>query len=76
MTTYVFDKVELRAVKAVPCTVCGRKVRRQRTLWQTESPFNLNARGRAASRREIREKLQVLAVAWQAEPETHPACAS
>lgn len=74
MTTYVFDQIAYAAVKSLPCPVCGRKVRRQRTFTMTDNPWNRNPDGTRCSVPEIREALRAKASAWQAEPESHPKC--
>ena len=73
---YVFEKVEYRAVKSVPCAGCGKKIRRQRTFWATENPFNVNLDGTPRTRAEIRERLREMAAAWDAQPERHARCAA
>ncbi|MFE3657219.1 hypothetical protein [Streptomyces sp. NPDC059165] len=74
MPTYRFQPVPWTAKKSVPCTVCGKKVRRQRTFEQTLNPFNKTADGRVKTIKDIYPELQAKAAAWQAEPETHPKC--
>ena len=74
MPTYTFQKVPHQASKSVPCTVCGKKVRRQRTFFQTLNPFNKNADGQVKTVPEIVRELDEQAMSWQAEPETHPKC--
>lgn len=76
MPTYRFRPVTHQVTKSVPCTVCGKKVRRQRTFSQTLNPFNKNAAGLPKTEVEIARELVAKAEAWQGEPETHPKCAS
>ncbi|MGQ4513624.1 hypothetical protein [Streptomyces sp. DW26H14] len=74
MPSYRFERVPLTAVKSAPCTVCGKKVRRQRTFEQTLNPFNKNADGTVKTYADIYRELDADADAWKAEPETHPKC--
>lgn len=74
MPTYRFEEVKGYYDKKVPCTVCGRQVRRQRTFSQTLNPFNKNAQGELKTRKEIYAELHEKGTAWKAEPETHPKC--
>jgi hypothetical protein len=74
MTTYRFTEYPLTEKKSVPCPVCGKKVRRQRTFSQTLNPFNKNADGSVKTVPDIYRALRVEADAWKAETETHPGC--
>lgn len=74
MSTYRFTNHPLTATKAVACTVCGEKVRRQRTFSQTLNPFNKNTDGSVKTVPDIYRELSAKAEAWKAEPETHPKC--
>lgn len=74
MTIYRFESIPRRATKALPCPVCGKKVRRQRTFTETANPFNRNADGVVKTRREIWDSLGAKAAEWQTEPETCAAC--
>lgn len=74
MPTYRFAEVPVYAEKSVPCTVCGKKVRRQKKFAQTLNPFNKDAQGRPKTSGQIRVELRAEADAWKAEPETHPKC--
>ena len=69
MTKYVFDQLKHQAVKTLPCPVCGKKLRRQRTFMMTDNPWNVNPDGTRRSVRQIWAALQAKAIAWQAEPE-------
>ncbi|MCP3820124.1 hypothetical protein NLX86_19085 [Streptomyces sp. A3M-1-3] len=73
-TTTRFERVPLTATKSVPCTGCGKKVRRQRTFEQTINPYNKNADGIPKSRIDILHELKTQADAWQAVAETHTKC--
>ncbi|MGH9251976.1 MAG: hypothetical protein ACRD0W_21030, partial [Acidimicrobiales bacterium] len=57
MTTY--EAVKRTVTKAVPCAVCGRKIRRQRTFQQTINPFNKGADGVVKTRAQIWAELGV-----------------
>ncbi|WP_032914762.1 hypothetical protein [Streptomyces sp. NRRL B-11253] len=72
--THRFERIPLTAKKSVPCTGCGKKIRRQRTFEQTLTPFNKNADGAIKDYAVIYRELEAMAAKWQAEPETHPAC--
>lgn len=74
MPTYRFERVPWTAKESVPCTVCGKKVRRQRTFEQTLNPFNKTADGRVKTIKDIYPELRAKADAWKNEPETHDAC--
>lgn len=57
----VFVKVSRQYVKACRCAKCREPVRRQRTFFQTLSPFNLHEltkvpKDRAQIERELREQ--------------------
>lgn len=74
MPTYRFERVPWTAKKSVPCTVCGKKIRRQRTFEQTLNPFNKTTDGRVKTIKDIYPELRAKADAWRNEPETHDAC--
>lgn len=74
MPTYRFTEYPLTARKSVPCTVCGKKVRRQRTFSQTLNPFNKNEDGSVKTVPDIYRELRVQADAWKTEAETHRGC--
>lgn len=57
MTTYVFPKVEVYGEKIGPCVECGKRRRRQKRIWQTESPWNTDENGLPKTRDEIRRHL-------------------
>lgn len=73
-TTYRFERVPLTVHKSVNCTVCGKKVRRQRTFEQTRNPFNKNEDGTVKNYADIYRELGEEGDAWKAKPETHPQC--
>lgn len=66
--TVHFPEIKWQAVKNLPCPDCGKKVRRQKTFTQTQSPFNKNAQGQPATGQEITAKLRKQAEEWQAKP--------
>lgn len=74
MTTYRFREIKHQASKNLPCPVCGKKLRRQRTFGQTLNPFNKNADGQVKTELEIVRELNATASDWEREPETHLAC--
>jgi hypothetical protein len=73
-THTVYERIERRATKSVPCSVCGKKVRRSKTFMNTINPWNVNEDGVPRTHDEIWAHLIDLATAWEGEPETHPAC--
>lgn len=75
MTVIRFEKVKLHGEKNHRCPGCGKKVRRQRTFWQTVSPFNRNAQGQPCTRQEVLEKVRKELTDWQAKPERCTPCA-
>ncbi|MBP2581860.1 hypothetical protein J3A78_002338 [Streptomyces sp. PvR006] len=74
MPTYRFEQVPLTAKKSVPCTICGKQVRRQCTFMQTISPFNKHPDGIPKSRIDILQELKAQANKWETAAETHPKC--
>jgi hypothetical protein len=74
MTTYRFDKVEWQASKRLPCPNCGKRVRRQTTLWQTVNPWNKNPDGEPKTQREILAELREQAAEWEQKPEQCTPC--
>lgn len=74
MPTYRFDEVTNQVVKSLPCPICGKKLRRQRTFMQTRNPFNKNADGSVKTTLDILKELMVEASKWQAVAEPHPKC--
>lgn len=68
MATYTFAKVERYVEKSVPCTGCGKRLRRKTTLYQTLNPFNKAEDGRVKGRQQLLAELDVKAKEWQAEP--------
>ncbi|WP_030292290.1 hypothetical protein [Streptomyces katrae] len=69
-----FERVPLTATKTVPCEICGKKIRRQRTFEQTISPFNKTTAGEVKSYQDIYPELEAKAEAWKTEPEVHTKC--
>ena len=64
MTTYHYERFSHTVKRRVPCLICGRKVSRQRTFSQTDSPFNKNADGTRKTIPEIRQSLYAEGHAW------------
>lgn len=78
MSPYIttrFERVPLTVTKNVPCEVCGKKVRRQRTFEQTINPWNKATNGEVKSFKDIYPELEAEAATWKAEPEVHTKCA-
>lgn len=71
---YRFEKVALTGHKTTQCMKCGKKLRRQRTFWQTLNPFNRRPDGLPKSRADILKELQSEIEAWKQEPEVCQAC--
>lgn len=67
-TSTTYEKVSFQAYKTVKCPQCGKKLRRQRTFYQTLNPFNQNEEGKAKSRDEIHRELVEEAEAWKDAP--------
>ncbi|MFF9118349.1 hypothetical protein ACF09Y_22565 [Streptomyces massasporeus] len=74
MPTYRFREIKHQASKNLPCPVCGKKLRRQRTFGQTLNPFNKNADGQVKTELEIVRELNATAAEWEQQPEPHPNC--
>lgn len=72
-----FEKVTWSASKRVPCAVCGKRVVRQTTLYQTLSPFNRSKlTGLPKSAQQITAELIVEAEEWKKLPAVHGRCES
>lgn len=70
MPHYVFARLKNCATKRVNCSVCGRKINRQRTFMQTDNPWNKDpGTGMQRTREQIRVALDDEARAWRQEPE-------
>ena len=69
MTVTKFERVQLAATKSVPCTGCGKKVRRQRTFEQMLNPFNKNADGTVKEFADIWRELEAEADEWKVQPQ-------
>lgn len=69
MTRYVFEKVERRGSKRVPCSECGKKLVRSKTFTQTINPWNAHPDGTPRTRSEIWEALGIKVAEWRREPE-------
>lgn len=71
--TYVYEKVSTKRTKYGRCPICGRKVNRSKTFWQTFNPFNRNPDGSQRTRDEIRADLNAQAD-WWVPDFTHEGC--
>jgi hypothetical protein len=71
VTTY--ERVPVTAVKRLPCPVCGKLLRRQRTFSETINPWNRNPDGTQKTSREVFASVSAKAEDWKSVPET---CAS
>ncbi|MGH3745786.1 MAG: hypothetical protein ACRDT8_00120 [Micromonosporaceae bacterium] len=76
MTTYYirYERITRTFVKKVPCQACGKSTRRQRTIGQTQNPWNLNDQGEPATYDEIVAKIKAEGAKWQEQPETCGKC--
>ncbi|MFL6141613.1 MAG: hypothetical protein ACJ72N_07060 [Labedaea sp.] len=74
MTVTRFQQIKHWAQKRLPCTVCGKKLTRKTTLWQTLNPWNKNAAGEPKTVAEIRDELKAQAADWMVEPITCRQC--
>jgi hypothetical protein len=74
MTRINFDEVKLYSKKSCKCKVCGKRLTRQKTFWQTLSPFNRNADGVPRTRKEIMDILKVEIGVWRADVEICSKC--
>jgi hypothetical protein len=71
--TVRFEPVTWTFIKNVPCASCGKKIRRQKTLEQTLSPYNRHL-GLPKTRERIIEELKEEGAAWEMEQETCRRC--
>lgn len=74
ITRTVFERVTRAGVKKVPCSRCGKAIRRQKTFSMTLNPWNVNERGEPRTRSEIYVALGNKIADWQALSESHNAC--
>lgn len=74
MPTYRFQEVPLYGTKNVPCSGCGKKLRRQRKFFQTLNPFNKAADGSPKTVTQINAELTEQIKQWKQEPETCSNC--
>jgi hypothetical protein len=70
MIRYHYEPVRVTAVKKLPCPVCGKLLRRQRTFQETINPFNKNPDGTQKTSREVLASVQARAEDWRTVPET------
>ena len=69
-----YEPIKLYADKSLPCPVCGKKAKRQRTFEMTLNPFNKNPDGTVRDRKDIWQALKAQADIWRGQPETHAKC--
>jgi hypothetical protein len=67
---YTYEPVRVQAVKRLPCPVCGKPLRRQRTFQETINPFNKNPDGTQKTGQEVLRSVRTKANDWQKIPET------
>jgi hypothetical protein len=67
--THRYDGPRRTFRKTVPCHVCGKKLRRQRTIEHTVNPFNQNEDGTQETWDEVLQDVIAKGKAWIAEPE-------
>lgn len=61
-----FPRIERYGFKHVYCaTACGKRVKLQRTFWQTLSPFNKNGDGSVKTVADIYAELKIEQQAWK-----------
>jgi hypothetical protein len=72
--THKFPKVQCVAEKSAPCSGCGKRVRRQKTFWQTLNPLNTLPDGTVKDRTYILRELYDEANAWRKAPEQCAKC--
>jgi len=69
-----FQEVKLTGRKTVNCPKCNKKLKRQRTFWQTLNPFNKNKDGEIKNSDNIYHELQAEIIKWQKAPELCSDC--
>lgn len=74
MPTYRFQEISLQGIKNLPCSGCGKKLRRQRKFFQTLNPFNKAADGSPKTVTQIDAELTEQIEQWKQEPETCGNC--
>jgi hypothetical protein len=62
-TRVVFD--EVKAVGTRYETIDGKRLRRQKTFYETVNPFNKDADGAIKSRLQVQESVRAKARAWE-----------
>ena len=72
--TVKFRVFKRQGSKSCKCQKCGKKLRRQITLTETENPWNLNEVGVQKSPKEIHESLGRRIEQWKREPVICSAC--
>ena len=69
MSRITFNEVSINVEKSIKCSICGKRLKRQKKLFQTLNPFNTNSDGTIKSREDIYKELSTRAKVWKAEPE-------
>lgn len=64
MSNHRFEQVTLPAQRAGKCPVCGKRVNRRTTFWQTINPWNKDADGNPKTYDQIRIELSAEFDAW------------
>ena len=73
--TYTYTGPRRTFYKTVRCAgVCGRKLRRQKTIEHTVNPFNKNADGTVKTWAEVERDVIAEGKAWITRPETCMSC--
>jgi hypothetical protein len=73
-TITYYEEIKHRVQKRVPCTGCGKELRRQQTFIQTINPWNKDARGNVKTPQQIKASLVEEGNEWKTKPETCSAC--
>jgi hypothetical protein len=74
VTRVEFTEVGITFYRGGTCTVCGKRRRRRKRLWQTLNPWNKNAAGEPKSGQEIMAELRIEGKAWEATPFVCASC--
>lgn len=69
-----YERISAMRIRNLPCPVCGKKYRRQRTFTQTVNPWNKNDQGLPKTWHEVETAVNAEADDWARTPERHPAC--
>jgi hypothetical protein len=70
-----FEKISLRFTKTAKCLRCAGPVRRVKTFWQTQNPFNVHELTKQPKDlQQIRRELRETGEAWQRTQELCVTC--